>query len=205
YRLGGSNRETREEMIQRIEEEQARKAQEYQEAAERRAEEAARPIVVQRVEEGPVAEELVSALQRIEELIAATPVRNGRVDRVTGDGGRDALRVNFDGDILFASGRYNLNQNAVQVLVPLAQILQENPHTTIDVFGHTDNVGSLRYNQRLSSRRANAVVDFLTDMGVDRRQVIRVVGRNFSEPVADNSTKAGRAQNRRVEIWMYAD
>jgi len=85
------------------------------------------------------------------------------------------------------------------------QILQENPQTTIDIFGHTDNVGSLRYNQKLSTDRANSVANFLTEMGVDRRQIRRIVGRNYSEPVDDNGTEEGRAKNRRVEIWTYVD
>jgi len=208
YRLGGSNRETREEMRQRKAEEQALK-EALAQAAAQRAEAAAQRVPTEG-EHGPEAirraEELANeALQRIGDILAAALGTDGRVDRVTGEDGREALRVELEGDILFATGRHNLSQGSMLVLVPFVQILQENPQASIDVFGHTDNVGTLMYNQRLSTRRANSVVDFLTDMGVDRRQIRRIVGRNFSEPVADNATAEGRAQNRRVEIWMYVD
>ena len=91
------------------------------------------------------------------------------------------------------------------MLIPLVQILQENPTTTIDIIGHTDNVGSLEFNQKLSTQRAQAVVDFLTSMGVKRSQIGRVLGRNYSVPRATNATPEGRAKNRRVEIIMYVE
>ena len=206
YRLGGSNRPTRQEMIQ-AREQQQEKEQALAQVAAQRAEEAnqrAATAAQREAEANQRAEELAGSLARIEDLLSAL-ARDGRVDRVRGEGDQDVLKVDLDGDILFTTSQFSLSANAMNVLVPLVQILQENPQTTIDIFGHTDNVGSLVYNQRLSTRRANSVVDFLIDMGVDRRQIRRVVGRNFSEPIADNSTEEGRAQNRRVEVWMYVD
>ena len=72
----------------------------------------------------------------------------------------------------------------------------------IVVTGHTDNVGKVDYNNDLSLRRAEAVRDYLLSMGVDAGK-IEIGGKGESEPVADNSTEAGRAQNRRVEVDIY--
>jgi len=69
----------------------------------------------------------------------------------------------------------------------------------INVVGHTDSIGTEEYNQALSLRRATSVKDFMVSEGIDPG-IIDVSGKGESEPVADNSTKEGRAQNRRVEI-----
>lgn len=69
---------------------------------------------------------------------------------------------------------------------------------TIDVIGHTDSIGSESYNEKLSIRRAQAVVDYLKSIGV--QSPMNAMGKGELEPVADNSDKAGRAQNRRVVI-----
>lgn len=69
----------------------------------------------------------------------------------------------------------------------------------IDIVGHTDSIGSEEYNQALSMRRANAVRDYIVSKGVDGN-IIDVSGEGESSPVADNATKEGRAQNRRVEV-----
>ncbi|MNP79807.1 Outer membrane porin F precursor [compost metagenome] len=68
------------------------------------------------------------------------------------------------------------------------------------VSGHTDSVGSDAYNQRLSQKRAQSVTDYLIESGVPRSNFVSVTGMGESQPVADNSTADGRAQNRRVEI-----
>jgi len=69
----------------------------------------------------------------------------------------------------------------------------------ISIVGHTDSIGSDKYNQDLSERRANSVANFLTSNGMNRN-VINVSGKGESQPVASNSSKDGRAQNRRVDI-----
>lgn len=74
----------------------------------------------------------------------------------------------------------------------------------INVIGHTDSVGSEEYNQQLSVRRATAVKDFMVSEGIDA-SIIDVSGQGESSPVADNGTKAGRAENRRVEIHIGAN
>jgi len=74
----------------------------------------------------------------------------------------------------------------------------------IAIMGHTDNVGSLDVNQKLSQDRAQSVADFLKTQNVPTTQFKEIVGKNFSEPVADNKTKADQKANRRVEVYMYA-
>jgi OOP family OmpA-OmpF porin len=71
----------------------------------------------------------------------------------------------------------------------------------IKIVGHTDSMGKEDYNQQLSVRRATAVRDYLATRGVDRN-LMSISGMGESSPVADNSTKAGRAQNRRVEVMI---
>jgi OOP family OmpA-OmpF porin len=68
------------------------------------------------------------------------------------------------------------------------------------IIGHTDSVGPEEYNQKLSLRRAEAVRDFVLRKYEVDPNIIKVSGKGESEPVADNSTKAGRAKNRRVEV-----
>ncbi len=81
----------------------------------------------------------------------------------------------------------------------LAGSLNDYPDTTIDVIGHTDNVGDAGYNQDLSARRARAVTRVLVSNGVGQSR-LRAIGRGEAEPVATNQTEEGRALNRRVEI-----
>ena len=68
------------------------------------------------------------------------------------------------------------------------------------VTGHTDSVGSDSYNQKLSDKRAHSVVEYLIQQGVPRSNFVSVSGAGESQPVADNKTADGRAQNRRTEI-----
>jgi len=79
------------------------------------------------------------------------------------------------------------------------EVLKENPGTSIQVAGYTDSVGTDAYNQGLSERRANAVLDYFVSHGIEASR-LTAVGYGESNPVADNSTADGRAQNRRVEL-----
>jgi outer membrane protein OmpA-like peptidoglycan-associated protein len=84
----------------------------------------------------------------------------------------------------------------------LDSLLESTKGVQLDVViavGHTDSVGSEDYNNRLSLARAESVKDYLVSQGVDIKRV-RAVGRGESQPIADNSTKAGRALNRRVDV-----
>ena len=79
------------------------------------------------------------------------------------------------------------------------KLLTTNPSLNLTVEGHTDNVGIPDYNKRLSDARAKSVVAALSAQGIDSRR-LRAAGFGQEKPIADNSTDAGRAQNRRVEL-----
>ena len=83
-------------------------------------------------------------------------------------------------------------------------MLKNNTGCQVDVYGHTDSTGGDNINPPLSNQRAQSVVDYLVSCGVSRSQFANVVGKSSSEPVADNSTAAGRQANRRVELYLYA-
>jgi len=82
---------------------------------------------------------------------------------------------------------------------PVVELLKKGPELRVDVIGHTDSVGSNVYNQGLSERRARSVARYLERNGISSSR-ISVGGRGEEQPVADNSTNEGRAQNRRVEF-----
>ena len=134
----------------------------------------------------------------------AAAIEGARVDSIRDANNLKALKVTFDSGILFKTGKSTLNLPAQDALTKFAKILNDNPTMDIAIMGHTDNVGSLEVNQKLSQERAQAVADFLKSKNVSATQLKEIVGKNFAEPVADNSTKAGQAANRRVEVYMYA-
>jgi outer membrane protein OmpA-like peptidoglycan-associated protein len=102
-------------------------------------------------------------------------------------------------DVLFATGRYDLKQDTQLKLARIAGIFLAHPDLKIQVEGYTDNVGSEAYNQKLSEKRAMTVQNFLVSQGVPVQNVT-AIGYGMTNPVADNSTAAGRQQNRRVEL-----
>lgn len=108
------------------------------------------------------------------------------------------LIVNMS-DVLFDTGKYTLKPDAKIKLAKVAGILQAYPNLKLQVEGYTDNVGGEEYNQKLSENRAQAVGDFLVSQGVPLANVT-ATGFGMNDPVADNSTAAGRAQNRRVQL-----
>ena len=108
------------------------------------------------------------------------------------------LIVNMS-DVLFDFGRYTLKPDAQVKLAKVSGILLTYPNLKLQVEGYTDNVGSDEYNQKLSQERADAVQAFLVTQGVQPDN-ISAQGYGKAQPVADNSTNSGRAQNRRVEL-----
>ena len=111
----------------------------------------------------------------------------------------DDLVLNMPSGITFAYDSANVQPQFQPTLDQVAQVLSEYNQTYIDVYGHTDSTGSDTYNQGLSERRASSVAGYLSSHGV---QSARIGTRGFGEtqPVADNATEEGRAENRRVEI-----
>lgn len=101
--------------------------------------------------------------------------------------------------VTFATGSANLTDAAKGILDGVAQSLVANPDVKVEVGGHTDNTGSRATNVRLSQARAESVMAYLVSKGVAAN---RLTARGFGpdEPVAENTTAAGRAKNRRVEL-----
>lgn len=102
--------------------------------------------------------------------------------------------------IKFESGNYNFTQDTYPSLIDLAKLLiQEPKNIKFKIIGHTDSVGDYKINRELSLRRASAVRNYLVDSGIAKDR-IAVVGLGESDPIDNNLTKEGRANNRRVEI-----
>lgn len=111
------------------------------------------------------------------------------------------LKLNVPGDLSFDTGRADIKANMRPILDQFANGLQNQPNTEVRIIGHTDSTGSDDLNNRLSLDRAQATKQYLVARGVNPNQVV-VAGRGEHEPVADNTTDAGRARNRRVEIFL---
>lgn len=111
------------------------------------------------------------------------------------------LKLEIPSDISFATGRADIEPNFRSILDRFAASLQENPGTTVSIIGHTDSTGSDAINNALSLNRADAVRDYLVSRGVSANRLV-IDGRGSREPIASNNTAAGRAANRRVEIFV---
>ena len=111
------------------------------------------------------------------------------------------LKLNIPNDISFDLNSYAIKPELRGVLDPFANSLREDPQTRLLIVGHTDSSGSPAINNPLSVERAQSVRDYLVARGVAVTRV-ETAGRGENEPVADNATDAGRAQNRRVEIFL---
>lgn len=109
------------------------------------------------------------------------------------------LKVNVPSDISFAVGRADLQPGLRPVLDQFAQGLDAT--TVVRIVGHTDSTGSDAINDPLSLERARTVSNYLQDRGVPASR-LEIAGRGSREPAADNITPEGRAQNRRVEIFL---
>ncbi|WP_373816126.1 OmpA family protein [Porphyromonas loveana] len=113
----------------------------------------------------------------------------------------EAILVTFDSGILFATNSSTLNAGSRSALAKFAANMNKNLDTDIRIIGHTDNTGSDKINDPLSERRAQSVYSYLNSQGVSAARMTSE-GRGSHEPVADNSTQAGRAANRRVEVYI---
>jgi outer membrane protein OmpA-like peptidoglycan-associated protein len=113
----------------------------------------------------------------------------------------DQIQLNMPGNITFATNSADINAGFYDVLNSVSLVLNEYKNTTIDVIGHTDNVGSDAINQPLSERRALSVANYLAGQQVLPARLL-VAGRGKYEPIASNNTPEGRAQNRRVTLQI---
>lgn len=143
----------------------------------------------------------------------AKEIEGAQVEQVTDNNGLQAVKVTFDSGILFNTSSAVLSSNAKAALSKFANnVLKQNSDMDVNVYGYTDNQGwknstaeqSVQKNLNLSQERAQSVASYLLSCGASSSQIKTVEGLGESNPVADNSTAAGRQENRRVEVYMYA-
>ncbi len=142
----------------------------------------------------------------------AEAVQNAQVQQGTDANGLQAVKVTFDSGILFPTSSSTLQASAQSSLIQFANVLKQNTDADVAIQGYTDNdpwkgstaEQSVQKNLNLSQQRAQSVSTFLIGQGVSGTQIKSVQGFGEQNPVADNSTAAGKAQNRRVEIYLYA-
>lgn len=113
----------------------------------------------------------------------------------------DNIRLIMPGNITFQTDSYNLRSDFYPVLNSVGQVLAKYADTTLRISGHTDNTGSRQYNLGLSERRADSVAAYLVTREVARTRML-TEGLAFDQPIADNGSAEGRAQNRRVELYI---
>jgi outer membrane protein OmpA-like peptidoglycan-associated protein len=113
----------------------------------------------------------------------------------------DNLILNMPGNVTFAVDRDEINAGFYETLNSVALVLKKYDKTAIEIAGHTDSTGSDEYNMALSQRRAGSVAGSLAGQGVQRVR-LNPIGFGERMPIADNSTPAGRAANRRVELTL---
>ena len=143
----------------------------------------------------------------------AQAVQNAKVEGYTDANGLQGVKVTFDSGILFGTGSSTLQPAAKNSLTQFANnVLKVNTDCDVAVQGYTDNAGwrnstaeqSYQKNIDLSQQRAQVVTNYLQSLGVSSNQIRSTTGFGEANPVADNSTAAGKAQNRRVEVILYA-
>jgi len=113
----------------------------------------------------------------------------------------DNLVLRMPSDVTFATNQSNIDPRFDATLADVANVLREYDRSLVDVVGHTDSSGGDAINQPLSERRAVSVADALIRNGVQRERLY-VAGNSSRNPIADNGTAQGKAQNRRVEILI---
>jgi len=113
----------------------------------------------------------------------------------------DNLVLRMPSDVTFATNQYNIEPQFDAVLADVSNVLRQYDQSVVDIVGHTDSTGGDAINQPLSERRAISVADALIRNGVIRERLF-VAGNSSRNPIADNASVQGRAQNRRVEILI---
>ena len=120
-----------------------------------------------------------------------------RVDKMP----NDVVRITMTSNTAFDTNSTTIKQGFYTTMDKVADVMTRYGKTTLTVVGHTDNVGTDKYNQDLSQRRAYSVAQYLESKKVNPVR-LATAGKGESEPVASNNTEAGRQQNRRVEIYV---
>ncbi len=135
--------------------------------------------------------------------LQAELAKQAEVKQVTDENGLQAIQVTFNGGILFPTNGTTLSANARTDLSKFAASLINNPGTNVQIYGYTDDTGTLAVNERVANGRADAVRNYLLNSGVAATR-LSAEGLPMQDYIASNSTAEGRAQNRRVEIYITA-
>lgn len=130
--------------------------------------------------------------------------QQANVEETTDANGLKAIKVTFEGGILFKTNSATLSSSAKTDLAKFAQSLLAHPDTDVKIYGFTDNTGKMAVNERVSNERAQSVLSYLANQGVPVTRMSSQ-GIPMADYVASNDTEAGRAQNRRVEIYIFAN
>lgn len=136
--------------------------------------------------------------------LEAQLAQQATIEKTTDNNGLQAIKVTFNGGILFPFNGTSLSSQAKADLTKFAANLIANPETNVQIFGYTDNVGSMAANEKVATGRADAVRNYLLNSGVAASR-LSAVGLPMQDYIASNDTEAGRAQNRRVEIYITAN
>jgi outer membrane protein OmpA-like peptidoglycan-associated protein len=126
-------------------------------------------------------------------------LQGAKVERV-GEG----IKITFNSGLLFDVDSYTLSETSKANLLDLSKTLNKYDDTNVLIEGHTDNTGTTEHNQKLSEKRADSVSDFLKSNSVAGGR-ISTNGYGENQPVADNASDAGRQQNRRVDVAIFAN
>lgn len=135
--------------------------------------------------------------EQIRQISAEREAQAMEVERLR----EDLLRISVSSEASFDFDRAEIKPEFKPTLDKVAAVLRDDPNVRITIIGFTDSVGSEDYNQRLSERRAQATANYLISQGVAASQIL-ARGLGEAEPRASNATADGRAQNRRVEIYL---
>jgi len=135
-------------------------------------------------------------------LKSINDIQAGKKDTVSYAENKTTVLANGNWRINFATGSTSISESSTSELETIYNLLVQAENTKLKVVGHTDNVGNPDANLTLSKGRAQAVVDYLVSKGVPANRFQEVDGKGDTEPIADNSSAAGKAKNRRVEIEL---
>ena len=134
----------------------------------------------------------------------AKQIEGAQVEQITDNNGLQAVKVTFDSGILFTTGNATLSAAAKSALSKFANnVLNQNRDMDVSIYGYTDNQG-WRNSTAEQSRQKNLNLSQERAQSVSSNQIKGVQGMGESDPIASNDTAAGREQNRRVEVYMYA-
>lgn len=135
--------------------------------------------------------------------LQAELAKQAEIKQVTDENGLQAIKVTFSNGILFPTNGTTLSASARTDLSKFAASLINNPGTNVQIYGYTDDTGTLAVNEKVATGRADAVRNYLLNSGVQATR-LSAEGLPMQDYIASNATAEGKAQNRRVEIYITA-